>query len=225
MFYNPAYFDFVKLLEANWLKIRAEVERLQGENFNPWYEKHLYNKDWTAFGLYNGYKQERGQRIEENCALCPETTRIIEAIPGLMTAGFSCLAPGTYIRPHKGYEGNVLRCHLGLIVPEGCGITVQGKTKTWTEGKCIVFDDTFVHEAWNFGKSKRIVLLMDIKKDKDVLGIDLSDEKYIEPFTWGEILRREFQYTRLFYYKVTTKLAKMKQALKGSGEKPYKSAA
>jgi len=220
MFYKPAYFAFTKLLEDNWLKIRAELDRLENdEGFVPWHEKHLYNKDWNTFGLYYGYKQERGEKLEKNCALCPETTKIIEAIPGLITAGFSRLAPGTYIRPHKGYEGGVLRCHLGLIVPDGCGITVQGKTKKWVEGKCIVFDDTYVHEAWNYGKNHRVVLLMDIKKDKETLGIDISDEKYLEPFEWKDHIGKQTQSARFFYYKVTHKLNKIKGALQGSGGK------
>lgn len=83
-------------------------------------------------------------------------------MPGLTTAGFSRLAPGTHIQPHVGYTSAVLRCHLGLVVPdEGCALRVGEDTRTWAEGRCVVFDDTVEHEAWNRSGSDRIVLLVD----------------------------------------------------------------
>jgi len=202
MFYKPDYFEFTKLLEANWLKIREELERLENDSFLLWSEKHLYNKDWTVFGLYDGYKKDRGKKIEENCALCPETAKLVETIPGMITAGFSRLSHGTHIRPHKGYEGNVLRCHLGLIVPDRCSINVNGKIKKWTEGKCMVFDDTYIHEAWNYGISTRVVLLMDIKKN--ALGIDISNDKYIEPMQWKDIIEGKILFIRYLFYTFPT---------------------
>jgi aspartyl/asparaginyl beta-hydroxylase (cupin superfamily) len=81
-----------------------------------------------------------------------------------MMAGFSRLAPGTHIKPHRGYEGYagyVLRAHLGLDVPPNCVIRVLDQTRGWDEGKCIVFDDSSEHEAWNFGDRPRTVLLLD----------------------------------------------------------------
>lgn len=201
MFYNTDYFEFVKPLEADWLKIREELDRLERNKFLPWYQKQIYNKDWDVFGFYNGFKQERGEKLEENCALCPETTKLLEAIPGMITATFSRLAPGTHIKPHKGYEGGVLRCHLGLIVPDRCAIGVNGKVKTWVEGKCMVFDDTYIHEAWNYGSSDRVVLLIDVKKDKKTLGIGIFDEKYIEPVEWKDIVRRQTQFMRYMLYR------------------------
>ncbi|MBP5975410.1 aspartyl/asparaginyl beta-hydroxylase domain-containing protein [Brasilonema sp. CT11] len=82
----------------------------------------------------------------------------------MTTATFSCLAPGTHIAPHKGYINTVLRCYLGLIVPDDCEIRVEHETKTWEEGKCLVFDDTFEHEVWNRSNTSRIILLIDFKK-------------------------------------------------------------
>lgn len=96
--------------------------------------------------------------------MCPETTRLVESIPGMTTAIFSSLAPGTHIVPHEGYIKTVLRCHLGLIVPDDCWIRVGDETKTWEAGKCLIFDDTFEHEVWNRSNSPRIILLIDFKK-------------------------------------------------------------
>ncbi|MBA2748334.1 MAG: aspartyl/asparaginyl beta-hydroxylase domain-containing protein [Tatlockia sp.] len=159
MFYETTGFKFIDCMESNWLLVKEELTRLQQANFIPWPEKFLYNQGWDVYGLYAFEK-----RLEDNCRLCPETTKLVESIPGMTTAGFSSLAPGTHIASHVGYSEAVLRCHLGLIIPDGCGIRVGTQTKTWLEGKCLVFDDTVEHEAWNRGKLPRIVLLIDFKK-------------------------------------------------------------
>ncbi len=159
MFYGSSKFKFTESLESNWLVIREELTKLQESNFMPWPEKFLYKKGWDVFGLY-----AFGKKQEDNCSLCPQTTKLVEAIPGMTTAGFSSLVPGTHIAPHVGYSQAVLRCHLGLIVPDNCAIRVANQTKTWQEGKCLIFDDTYEHEAWNRSNSHRIVLLLDFKK-------------------------------------------------------------
>ena len=159
MFYETTGFEITDSLESNWLVIKEELTRLPPKNFMLWPEKFLYNHGWNVFGLY-----AFGKKLGDNCHLCPETTKLVESIPGITTAGFSSLTPETHIVPHVGYSKAVLRCHLGLIVPNGCGIRVGSQTKKWTEGKCLIFDDTVEHEAWNRSHHPRIVLLIDFKK-------------------------------------------------------------
>jgi ornithine lipid ester-linked acyl 2-hydroxylase len=157
-FYEAAEFDFALHLEANWEKIREELGALKGEHFIDWSERYLYKEGWQTFGLY-----AFGVKIDKNCRLCPETTKLVETIPGLVTAGFSALAPGTHIAPHTGYPEGVLRCHLGLVIPEDCAIRVRDNTRSWQEGKCLIFDDTWEHEAWNKSDRTRVILLLDFK--------------------------------------------------------------
>jgi ornithine lipid ester-linked acyl 2-hydroxylase len=157
-FYEAAAFPFATQLEAHWPTILAELTALRGQHFIPWSEKHLYNEGWSTFGLY-----AFGVKIGKNCDLCPATTALLEQIPNLITAGFSALAPGTHIAPHTGYPDGVLRCHLGLIVPENCAIRVEDQTRSWQEGRCLIFDDTAEHEAWNQSDRLRVVLLLDFK--------------------------------------------------------------
>ena len=156
-FYEPGQFAFVSALEANWQAIRDEATRLPAEAYQPWPERNLYGEGWSVFGF-----QFFGKRFEENSRACPATAALVGAIPGLTTAGFSALAPGTHIRPHKGRRKAALRCHLGLIVPADCGLRVGPDTRVWKEGKCLVFDDLLEHEAWNRGATTRIVLLIDV---------------------------------------------------------------
>jgi ornithine lipid ester-linked acyl 2-hydroxylase len=160
MFQDPAEFPFTSLLEGGWLKVREELENLHKSNFVPWPERFLYGQGWDVFGFY-----AFGKKLPANCALCPETTRMIEQIPGLTTAGFSSLAPGTHIAPHVGYTTAVFRCHLGLVVPEGCSMRVGSETREWKEGECLIFDDTVEHEVWHRGDRPRVILLLDFLRN------------------------------------------------------------
>ncbi|MBD2188376.1 aspartyl/asparaginyl beta-hydroxylase domain-containing protein [Pseudanabaena mucicola] len=160
MYKNSEDYPFTQSLEANWQVIRQELEQLGRDDFLDWPEKHLYGKGWQTFGLY-----AFGMKLGKNCKLCPETTKLVEQIPNMVTAGFSSLVPGTHISPHTGYPDGVLRCHLGLIGCDGCSLRVGDEIRNWQEGKCLVFDDTTEHEAWNRGEQTRVVLLIDFKID------------------------------------------------------------
>ena len=166
MFLETSEFPFTPQLEASWQLIRKELDRVPPKNFKEWFERDLYTNRWLVYGLY-----AFGKKLGVNCELCPETVKLVEQIPDLVTAGFSKLMPGTRIKPHTGYTNAVLRCHLGLRVPEPekCALKVAGVERTWQEGKCLVFDDTSIHEAWNEGDNPRIVLLLDFKnKQKNI---------------------------------------------------------
>ena len=113
-------FPFLTKLEENWKDVLEELDSLlytEAEAsvslFEAWHEKDIYEGDWDVYGLY-----QFGRRIPINCDRCPKTTALVESIPGMVTAGFSALAPGTHIKPHVGYTNEVLRCHLGLVVPK-----------------------------------------------------------------------------------------------------------
>lgn len=156
MFLETTAFPWIRTLEAGYPMIRAEYDALDPAGLLPWPERAVYNHGWTVFGLY-----AFGRRLDDGCARCPHLAALLEAIPGLTTAGFSVLAPGAHIRPHTGYTATVLRCHLGIDVPPDCALRVGSETRTWQEGRCLVFDDTVEHEAWNRSDRPRVVLLLD----------------------------------------------------------------
>lgn len=167
-FLEPSQFPWVQTLEADWELIRAELDRLleapeRIPNFQD-ISRDQYNltrdNKWKSWFLY-GY----GYKMEANCRACPETTRILESIPGVFTAFFSVLAPGKHIPPHRGPYRGLLRCHLALVVPEprqDCWIEVGGETSAWEEGRCIVFDDTYRHRVENNTQCRRVVLFIDM---------------------------------------------------------------
>jgi len=195
MFEDPACFPFAAELERNWKVIRDEMVALRSTGFIAWPEKSLYGEiGWSTFGLYAfGHKQAA------NCAHCPRTTALVEAIPGLAMAGFSRLSPGAHIKPHVGYDEYsryVLRLHLGLETNTQCALRVANETRGWEEGRTLIFCDAVEHEAWNRGTTTRTVLLLDFKNPLHrfkFLNPGLSEEfvEFVEKVRWPEMAFRE----------------------------------
>jgi len=114
---------------------------------------------WKTYFFY-GY----GFEAEGNVARCPQTAHLLKQIPGMTTAMFSILSPHKHIPAHGGPYKGVLRCHLGLLIPEpaeACRIRVGNDIRNWAEGETLVFDDTWEHEAWNETDGTRVVLFID----------------------------------------------------------------
>lgn len=167
-FFDPSEFPWAATLEANWQTIRRELDavlehRDQLPNFQDISKDQVSitrDDNWKTYFLY-GY----GYKSEGNAARCPETTRLVEQVPGMLTAFFSILSPGKHIPAHRGPYKGVLRYHLGLLVPEPrdrCRIRVGQDIRHWEEGKGLLFDDTHDHEVWNDTDGTRVVLFMDV---------------------------------------------------------------
>lgn len=167
-FFQTAQFPWALMLEKKWQLIRQELDGvLQSGNNIPTFQEVLPSQqrltndnDWKTF-MFLGY----GHKMQANCDRCPETTRLLEQIPGMKTAFFSILSPGKHIPAHRGFYKGVLRYHLGLIVPkpkERCRIRVGNDIRHWEEGKSLIFDDTFDHEVWNDTDGVRVVLFLDV---------------------------------------------------------------
>jgi len=167
-FFEPDQFSWVAPLEADWARIRRELDSVLQywdalPNFQDIssHQRAITDDDrWKTYFLY-GY----GIKVEQNCHRCPETTRLVEAVPGMKTAFFSILSAGKHIPAHRGPFKGVLRYHLGLLVPEPreqCRIRVGQDVRHWEEGKSLMFDDTYEHEVSNDTAGMRAVLFMDV---------------------------------------------------------------
>jgi beta-hydroxylase len=166
--FDPAQFAWTAELEVNWRAIRNELEQVlkyrdqlpSFHEISPDQSRITHDDKWKTFFLYGfGYK------IDKNCQRCPETTKLIEKVPGMKTALFSILSPHKHIPEHRGVYKGLLRYHLGLIVPEPrarCRIRLGNDVVHWEEGKSILFDDTYLHEVWNDTDALRAVLFMDV---------------------------------------------------------------
>ena len=165
--WHGSNFELCRRLEASYEKIKAELVSL---------------RDWGQVGAraeHDGGLIARGEWREvvllgdsEDCFAnrlqCPVTSAVLASRPevaecarlGVGEALFSLLRPHTKLRTHCGPTNLRLTCHLGLIVPLGCSITAGEEERTWREGKCIVFDDSFEHSVENNSDESRIVLLV-----------------------------------------------------------------
>ncbi len=164
MFFDTRRFAFAAILEQNWRQIYDEYLGITAHLID-WCERELYGEGWKVFGLFNF---PHGAPIPENIRRCPHTASLVQQhIPTHGAAGYSILRPRTRIQPHQGYQGDFLRCHLGLKVPPGdCALRVQDEVRHWEAGKAIIFDDRPIHEAWNLTDAERVVLLLDFVPPK-----------------------------------------------------------
>lgn len=160
--FEPAEFEITCALEEAHPAIREEILGLDAEVFHEESEPIERKGKWDVFLLLEG-----GRKNEENCGRCPTVSSLIDRFADITTdAGLvyiSRMRAGTHIAAHRGPTNMRLRCHLGVQVPQGdCRIRVDRQTGSWTEGKSIVFDDYFEHEAWNHTAFDRTVLIVDI---------------------------------------------------------------
>jgi beta-hydroxylase len=167
---NPKYFydisEFPELLVFEQYAEEIKNEFLNVKNTGkgfwldtfPHYVDKISENKWKVFSF-----RFFGIDNPVNHQLCPVTSRLIKSNKNIISADFSYIPPKTRILPHKGFTKMVLRVHLGLIIPEGdTQIRVGNITKKWEEGKILIFDDSFDHEAWNNTDKDRVVLMFDI---------------------------------------------------------------
>jgi len=165
-FVEPVYFPELKIIEDNWQLIRDEALAL--------YEKGLiakkddlqassFYKDnrWTSF-----YLKVYDNDIPSAKQLAPKTMKLIDQVPSMNIALFACLNPGKKINNHHDPFAYTLRYSLGLSTPDSAesGLVVNGEDYTWGDGKSIIFDETYMHSAYNDSDKPRIILMTDIDR-------------------------------------------------------------
>lgn len=164
---DTAAFPWVPGLERQWPTIRVELDRiLTRKDELPGFEDILddvasvsRDRGWKSFLLVGV-----GVKLKRNIGQCPETWRILQAVPGLSTAMFSIFEPGKHLEPHRGPYNGLLRLHLGLLVPDtsdNVAIRIGSRVCHWEEGTALIFDDSYEHEAWNRSDHVRVVLFAD----------------------------------------------------------------
>jgi Aspartyl/Asparaginyl beta-hydroxylase len=165
--HNPGDFPIVAKLEQSWEAIRDELKYAldNKRGFQQYVRRGTDRqndpnsevpKEWKAL-----YLKEGREEFPENRAMCPETVKIIADEPRVANyVMFSALDPGGHIAPHHATYNWTFNIHLGLVVPDDCALRVKDEARRWEEGKCLIFDASFEHEAWNRGDFTRFVLLI-----------------------------------------------------------------
>ncbi|MGJ7580389.1 aspartyl/asparaginyl beta-hydroxylase domain-containing protein [Variovorax sp. RHLX14] len=119
-----------------------------------------------------------GVESARNWEACTNTAAAIDLISGVSTAFFFILASGKVLPAHCVPCEGVLRYHFGLRIPvsdKSCDIRVLYETRTLSEGKALVFDNTFQHEVWNRTSEWRIVLFVDFLRPLPLVPLLLNN--------------------------------------------------
>lgn len=167
-FFNIDDFGWVREIEKNWSVIKEEMlsglnpSEIAIPNYNPNLVKEA--KVWRNICFIN-YMWKKSTA----CKTFPKTYELINKIPNISYAALNVLEPDSEIFPHQGDTNVTARCHLGIQIPAGlpdCGMTVNGQSIAWTEGKIFAFSDAHWHSAWNKTKEYRFVFVIDIVLDQ-----------------------------------------------------------
>ena len=177
--HDPRAYEAVRLLEDNFRAIRQEALALGADAHldyskaaEPW---RSWKRPWTllrpdpAPGTWTLYLlYHMGVDVEHVMGKCPRTHGIVSALPRACLDYawgdfvLSAMSAGAHLKPHCSIDNLRLRIHLGLSIPEGCSIRVGTETRTWEEGRCLTFEDSFEHEVRNRSRARRVVLIVDL---------------------------------------------------------------
>jgi aspartyl/asparaginyl beta-hydroxylase (cupin superfamily) len=188
VFFDTRDFPWIGPLETHWQTIRDDALRLLARRSElPAFadvsprQAGISGRGWRTF-FFRVY----GHDVPESAAACPATARLLAELPQLRTAMFSVLEAGQDIPPHRGPFKGVLRLHIPLVVPADasqCAIEVGGRRHHWEAGRAVVFDDTFVHRAWNATDQDRVVLFADFARPLPVL-VGVVNTLIMEGLRW-----------------------------------------
>ena len=174
-FYERDEFDWIGDVEAATAEMWAELKaRLaEGEDFRPYVETRTDRpspnnplKDDPSWGAH--YFWNNGEIVATHAAAAPATMAALAKAPMPVISGrspmalWSLLKPGTHIQPHTGMLNTRLIVHIPLVTNADCALRVGPETRRWEQGRALIFDDSFEHEAWNRGNETRVILLFEI---------------------------------------------------------------
>ncbi len=167
------------LLRDNVKEIAKEAQSV--EHWTPWPEEHYDMssggaRDWKVFPFvytFPAIDESKKTWVDSTCSMCPKTAAFLKKIPNLRTALFSRMGPFTTLSAHTGWEdlaNDVLRCHLGLRIPDGnlCGVEVTSQIQMHRQGEILVFDDSKLHLAFNESSEERLVLIVDLLRPSHI---------------------------------------------------------
>lgn len=163
-YFDKDNFDWSEVLEKNWQTIKKELNDFLSADKKlwPYFDQSIVSRknSWKTIPL-----MAWGVHFRKNQKAAPETTRLLNQIPGIVSASFNMLDANAQIVPHYGDTDGIMRCHLGIIVPgelPDIGFEVKDEKRSWHEGELLIFCDAHLHTAWNNTPEKRFILLFDV---------------------------------------------------------------
>ena len=147
-----------------WGKGGSQSYKMKNNEYKKFWVKG-WNDDpqWLSHAImFNGVWEQPGM----------ELPKIINKILKKMKwkcvlVGYALLRPGGEIKPHRDEtesEGWDNVWHMGVVVPQDCHLTVDGRVMHWEEGRILKFDDSKEHTAVNNSEFDRIIIYMKFSK-------------------------------------------------------------
>lgn len=163
---SAEHFPEIKIIEDNWQDIRDEALALYENGYinakddlpaSSFYK----NNRWTSF-----YLKSYDNNIPSAYELAPKTMALINQVPSMHLALFACLNPKKKINNHHDPFAFTVRYSLGLSTPNSdlSGIIINGDDHKWADGESIIFDETYLHNAYNDSDKPRIILMTDLER-------------------------------------------------------------
>ena len=154
----------VQLLEAHLEAVADELLRLP-PLAHRWTEQH----DEHGLAMLGRHRRVSLHAPCAACggaaACCPLTAQLL-ALGGVSLGGEEAeraavveafvLGPHAAVRPHTGPTNAFLTVTCALLALPGNWLRVAGEVRPVQQGKCHVFDDSYVHELWNSSPETRV---------------------------------------------------------------------
>ncbi|MDB5796831.1 MAG: lpxO, partial [Paucimonas sp.] len=163
-----AHFPALQPLQDNWKMIRDEALAMQqmekiratDKNDDAGFNS-FFKTGWKRF-----YLKWYDASHPSAARLCPRTVALLRDIPEVKAAMFASLPPGARLNPHRDPFAGSLRFHLGLATPndDRCFIDVDGQRYSWRDGQGVLFDETYIHSAYNGTDQQRVILFCDVER-------------------------------------------------------------
>jgi len=107
--------------------------------------------------------------LHPNAKYFQKTIDIMAASKSCTRITFNLLKPHSRIKPHNGENDAYYRGHLALKIPgklPNVGFQVGNESRSWEEGKILLFLDAQNHQAFNDSDETRIIMVFDVWLDK-----------------------------------------------------------
>ena len=169
---DPADFEWVPAVERGYARMRDEALRIRESFMTMSYAgaDETRQSKWRQ-GFVTAFGTRLPRAFYAPGTIPEQAIAMLESLSADDYAGFShypfadayysWLDPKYVVRGHYSADNFRVRCQLALDIPDDCVLRVAGESRTWQEGKVLLLDDSFYHEAVNNSDRHRLVFLTD----------------------------------------------------------------
>jgi aspartyl/asparaginyl beta-hydroxylase (cupin superfamily) len=163
-FLEPEQFEWAVSIEKNYDLIYKELQAYLKTNqpLQAYFNTNMVSKQggWKTISL-----MAWGVNYYRKIKQFPQTMKVVQEVPGLVSVSFNLLEPNSDIKSHYGDTNAIFRCHFGLSIPgrlPEIGFKVKNEERAWEKGQLLFFCDAHRHQAWNHTNEARFILLFDV---------------------------------------------------------------